>query len=84
MKYLKALAAREGAVARCLFARQALRAAASDVSDVYRAYPMPALAGAAGAGFLLAQLRVGGGLVKTSVQLATGPAFGLLRRFLQI
>lgn len=84
MKYFAALAAREDAMVRCLFARQQLRASINEVSDVYRVYPLPALAGAAGIGFLLAQLRVGSGLVRTGVRLATGPAFGLVRRFLQI
>lgn len=84
MKYFDALAAREEALARCLFARQRLRAAASDVADVYHAHPVPALTGAAGLGFVLAQLRVGSGLVMAGARLATGPAFGLLRRYLQI
>ncbi len=47
MKYFAALAAREDATVRCLFARQQLRASAHEVSDVYRAYPLPALASAA-------------------------------------
>ncbi|MEO6967121.1 MAG: hypothetical protein ABI132_01510 [Rhodanobacteraceae bacterium] len=84
MKYFAALAAREDAMVRCLFARQQLSASVNEVSDIYRAYPLPALAGAAGIGFLLAQLRVGGGLVMASARLATGPTFGLIRRVLQI
>lgn len=84
MRYARALAAREEALARCLFVRQELRAAADESVEVYRAYPVPALTGAAGLGFVLAQLRVGSGLVATGARLATGPAFELLRRFLQI
>lgn len=84
MKYGRAMRAREEAVARCLFARQELRAASSDVRDVYRAYPAPALAAAAGVGFLLAQLRVGTGVVAAGARLATGPAFDIVRRILQI
>lgn len=84
MKYFAALAAREDAMVGCLFARQQLRASVHEVSDAYRAYPLPALASAAGVGFLLAQLRIGSGVVTAVGRLATGPAFGLVRRFLQI
>ena len=83
MKFARALAAREAALARCRDARDELRAAASEGAEIYRAYPLPALTGAAGLGFVLAQLRVGSGLVVTGARIATGPAFDLLRRFLQ-
>ncbi|MEO6967706.1 MAG: hypothetical protein ABI132_04510 [Rhodanobacteraceae bacterium] len=84
MKYFAAQAARKEAMGRCLFARQQLRASITEVSDVYRAHPLPALASAAGIGFLLAQLRLGSGLVTAGARLATGPTFGLIRKLLQI
>lgn len=84
MKYTKALASREEALARCLFARQELRAASSDLHDVYRAYPAPVLGAAAVAGFLLAQVRFGSGFVAAGARIATGPVFDIVRRMLQV
>ena len=82
MKYLRALKAREEALAECLFARGQLRSAAADAAEAYRAYPLPVLGAAAGAGFLMARLRVGTSLVFTGARLASGPLFGLLRGYL--
>jgi hypothetical protein len=56
----------------------------NDVVDVYQAHPLPTLAGAAGLGFVLAQLRVGGGLVRAGVRVASGPAWRLVRQYLNV
>lgn len=82
MSYLRALADREQAFARCLQARQQVRAAAADVKRTYRAYPFPVLAGAAIAGIALAQFRVGQTFVMAGMQTMGGPAAGLLKKFL--
>ena len=81
MKYLHALKARERASAECLFARRQLRSAAADAAEAYRAYPLPVLGAAMGAGFLMARLRVGTGLVLTGARLASGSAAQLLRGY---
>ncbi|HEX5353592.1 MAG TPA: hypothetical protein VFW60_05895 [Rhodanobacteraceae bacterium] len=82
MNYTRALVERRRALARCRAARGELDKAVDDVIDVYRAHPLPTLAGAAGIGFAMAQLRVGSGLIRTGMRIATGPAWGLLRQFL--
>ncbi len=84
MNYRRALAERRRALARCREARHALHGAVDDVIGVYRAHPVPTLAGAAGVGFVLAQLRVGGGLVRAGVRIASGPAWQLVRQYLTI
>ena len=63
MKYLRALKAREEALAECLFARGQVRSAAADAAEAYRAYPVPVLGAAAGIGFLIGRLRLGAGAV---------------------
>ncbi len=82
MKYLRALKAREEALAECLFARGQLRSAAADAAEAYRAYPMPVLGLAAGVGFLIGRLRVGAGVVLSGARMAAGPALHLLRGYL--
>lgn len=82
MNYRQVLAARERALAACQGARGELRAAVAGAGAVYQAQPLPALAGAAGVGFVLAQFQVGSGLVRSGVRIATGPAWRLLRQYL--
>jgi hypothetical protein len=84
MNYSRALAERRRAAVACLAARGQLRGAVDGVIGAYQAHPLPALAGAAGVGFVLAQLRVGGGLVRAGMRIATGPAWRLLRQYLAI
>jgi hypothetical protein len=79
LKYLQALKAREEALAECLFARGQLRSAAADAAEAWRAYPVPVLAVAAGVGFMIGRLRVGGGLILSGARLAGGPALQMLR-----
>jgi hypothetical protein len=84
MRYTRALAARKRALAECRAARGDLHAAVDGMIGVYQAHPVPALAGAAGIGFVLAQLKVGGGLVRVGMRIATGPVWGLVRQYLSI
>jgi hypothetical protein len=84
MNYVRTLAERKRALAASRNARGDLRVAVGGVIDAYQAHPVPALAGAAGAGFLLAQLRVGSGLVRTGMRIASGPAWQLVRQYLAI
>ena len=84
MKYTRALAKRRQALARVRAARGDLRASMNEVVDVDQAHPLPTLAGAAGLGFVLAQLRVGGGLVRAGVRVASGPAWRLVRQYLNV
>ncbi len=81
MKYSRALAARKRAQAACLAARGELQDAIDEMIGTYQAHPLPALAGAAGIGFVLAQLKVGSGLIRTGARIAAGPAWGLVREF---
>jgi len=53
-----------------------------EVIGIYQAHPVPALTGAAGVGFVLAQLRVGSGLIRAGVRIASGPAWKLIRQYL--
>lgn len=82
MSYLRILAERRQALADCRAARGELHAAVGEVIGVYRAHPGPTLAGAAGVGFVLAQLRVGSGLVRIGMRIASGPAWRLVRQYL--
>jgi hypothetical protein len=84
MNYTRALRERKRALAGSGAARNELRTAVGEVIGTYQAHPVPALAGAAGIGFVLAQLRVGGGLVRIGMQIATGPAWRLVRQYLRI
>jgi hypothetical protein len=84
MKYTRALARRRRALAQSRAAREDLRTSMREVVDVYQAHPLPTLAGAAGLGFVLSQLRVGGGLVRAGVRVASGPAWRLVRQYLNV
>lgn len=79
--YFSALRARRRALRECERARRELHGSVEDVVAAYEARPLPVLAGAAGIGFVLAQMRVGSGLMKTGARIATGPAWGLVRPF---
>lgn len=82
MSYLRILAARNQSLVECRAARGELHTAVDEVIGVYQAHPVPTLAGAAGVGFVLAQLRVGSGLVRIGMRIASGPAWQLVRQFL--
>lgn len=82
MSYRRMLRERDKALAASRAARNDLSAAVADVIDVYQAHPLPALAGAAGTGFVLAQLRVGGGLMRMGARMASGPAWQLVKTLL--
>lgn len=84
MSYMRTLAERKRALAASRVARDDLRGAVSEVIGVYQAHPVPALAGAAGVGFVLAQLRVGSGLVRIGMRIASGPAWQLIRQYLAV
>lgn len=84
MNYLHALKERQRALAASRLARSDLRGAVGEVVGTYQAHPVPALASAAGLGFLLAQLRVGSGIVRTGMRIASGPAWQLIRQYLAI
>ena len=84
MKYTRALARRRRALGQSRAAREDLRTSMREVVDVYQAHPLPTLAGAAGLGFVLSQLRVGGGLVRAGVRVASGPAWRLVRQYLNV
>jgi hypothetical protein len=84
MKYTRALTRRRRALAQSRAAREDLRTSMREVVDVYQAHPLPTLAGAAGLGFVLSQLRVGGGLVRAGVRVASGPAWRLVRQYLNV
>lgn len=84
MKYARALAKRRRAQADFRAARGDLHASMNQVVEAYQAHPLPTLAGAAGVGFVLAQLRVGSGLIRTGMRVASGPAWRLVRQYLAI
>lgn len=83
MNYARALQARTQAQAASRAARNDLQTSVDGVIDVYQAHPLPTLAGAAGIGFLLAQLKVGSGLIRTGMHIASGPAWRLVRLYLR-
>lgn len=82
MSYLRVLRERERATAASRAARNDLSIAVAGVIEVYQQHPVPTLAGAAGAGFVLAQLRVGGGLMRIGARIASGPAWHIVRTLL--
>lgn len=84
MNYARALAKRRRALAHCRAARGELHASMNEIIDVYQIHPWPTLAGAAGVGFVLAQLRVGGGLVRAGMRIVGGPAWRLVRQYLAV
>lgn len=81
MKYLKALRARRAALRECEQARRELGGSVGELVFIYETRPVPVLAGAAGIGFVLAQLRVGSGLMRAGVRIASGPAWQFVRQF---
>lgn len=83
MSYTRALAERRQALAGARAARGELDRAVGDLIGVYQAHPLPTLTGAAGIGFVLAQLRVGSGLIRAGMRIASGPAWGLVRQYLR-
>jgi hypothetical protein len=84
MNYMRTLAERNRALAASRQAREELRGAVGEVIGAYQAHPLPALAGAAGLGFLFSQLRVGSGLVRVGMRIASGPAWQLIRQYIVI
>jgi hypothetical protein len=81
---MRTLAQRKRALAASRAARDDLRGAVGEVIGVYQTHPVPALAGAAGVGFVLSQLRVGSGLVRIGMRIASGPAWQLIRQYLAV
>lgn len=79
--YFRALRSRRRALRECERSRREFHASVEDVVAAYEARPLPILAGAAGAGFVLAQMRIGSGLVKTGARIAVGPGWSLVRQF---
>lgn len=82
MNYMRTLTERKRALAASKAARGNLRDAVGEVIGIYQAHPVPALTGAAGVGFVLAQLRVGSGLIRAGMRIASGPAWKLIRQYL--
>ncbi|MGH8183234.1 MAG: hypothetical protein ACREPH_06210 [Rhodanobacteraceae bacterium] len=82
MSYTRALTERRHALAAARAARGDLDTAVCELIGVYQAHPLPTLAGAAGIGFVLAQLRVGSGLIRVGMRIASGPAWRLVRQYL--
>lgn len=82
MSYLRIRRERAAALVASRAARTELAVAVSGVIDVYQAHPVPTLAGAAGVGFVLAQLRVGGGLMRIGARIASGPAWRIVKTLL--
>ena len=82
MSMQRALRARERAAADCRCARAALSEGGERLHDAYREWPLTALGASAGLGLLLAQLRVGGGLVRAGARIAAGPLRELFRESL--
>lgn len=82
MNYFRAARECRHSLAASQAARGELRVAVTEVIGTYQTHPLPTLAGAAGIGFVLAQLRVGGGLIRAGMRIASGPAWRLLRQYL--
>lgn len=82
MSYRAAARERDRALAGSRAARAELAAATVGIRDAYHAHPVATLAGAAGVGLVLAQLRVGGGLMRMGARIASGPAWRLVKTLL--
>lgn len=82
MSYLRVRRERDAALVASRAARNDLSSAVSGLIDVYQAHPVSTLAGAAGIGFVLAQLRVGGGLMRIGARIASGPAWRIVKTLL--
>lgn len=81
MSYARAMRECGRACAASRAARTGLQASVDEMIGVYQAQPLPTLAGAAGLGFVLAQWRVGSGLIRTGMRIASGPAWTLVKRY---
>lgn len=81
--YLEARAQWREALMASAAARVRLRAAATETTDAYRAHPLPALAIAAGTGFVLGRLHLGKGVARTAMRFASGPGWRLVRQYLR-
>ena len=82
MNYMRTLAERKRALAASRAARGDLRSAVGEVIGIYQTHPVPALAGAAGVGFVKAPLRNSRRLVRVGMRIAGGPAWHLIRQYL--
>lgn len=82
MSYARHVTRQRTALIESQAARGALAAAAGDVLGIYQRHPLPVLAGATGAGFVLARLQVGGRAVRAGMRIASGPAWRVLRQFI--
>ncbi|HEX7369579.1 MAG TPA: hypothetical protein VF284_04760 [Rhodanobacteraceae bacterium] len=81
MGYTRALAERRKALGKLRGARNDLGAAVDKLIGTYQEHPVSTLAGAAGIGFILSQLRVGSGLVRAGMRIASGPAWRLVKQY---
>lgn len=84
MSYVHALRERARAQAASRAARADLQTSVDGMIGVYQAQPLPTLAGAAGIGFVLAQLSLGSGLIRVGMRIASGPAWRLLRQYVNL
>lgn len=80
MNYARAIAQRRRALRDCHAARAELDAATGDALRAYQAHPLPVLAGAAGVGVVLSQLRIGRGFMRGAVRIASGPGWRLVQQ----
>lgn len=81
MGYAHALAERRRALVKMRAARKDLGTAVGELIGTYQKHPVSTLAGAAGLGFILSQLRVGSGLVRVGMRIASGPAWRLIKQY---
>lgn len=82
MNYARATALRQRALQDCHAARFELDAATTEALRAYQAHPVLVLGSAVGAGLVLSQLRVGRNVMRGAVRIASGPAWKLVRQFL--
>jgi hypothetical protein len=83
VNYAQALAARRRALAASRAARGELGAAVGEALGAYQAHPVAVLLGAAGVGCVLAYARIGSGLARAGMRVASGPGWRLLRQYLR-
>lgn len=82
MKYFRALSERKRALHASRAARADFEQATDALIGAWQAHPLPALACAAGAGFVLARLRAGSGIMRAAIRIASGPGWRLVRQYL--
>lgn len=70
--------------AECRAARGGVDSGVDDTIGVYQAHPHPTLAGVAGLGCVLAQLRVGSGVARIGMRIAPDPTWTLVRQYLTL